>query len=78
MGSVLPLIFTQADIIRGIGGLHSVGIILGDIKPANVLIFEDFKSNLTAKIADFGSSLFRSSITKLMKVQSGTTLWQPR
>ena len=43
-----------------------------------MLIFEDFKSNLTAKIADFGSSLFRSSITKLMKVQSGTTLWQPR
>lgn len=39
-----------ADIARGLEALHDAGILHGDVKPGNVLIFNDGQ----AKLADFG------------------------
>jgi serine/threonine protein kinase len=64
------------DIISGIRALHHVGIIHGDIKPTNVLIFKDSQVTFTAKIADFGSSLLLSDIRRRMRVSTGTGFWQ--
>ncbi|KAK7422181.1 hypothetical protein QQZ08_009649 [Neonectria magnoliae] len=48
------------------------GIIHGDIKPQNVLLFSD-KGNPVAKLSDFGFSVFAS--TKSLKL-GGTTPWK--
>jgi serine/threonine protein kinase len=66
----------SVDIIAGIRALHDVGIIHGDIKPSNVLIFKDAELTFTAKIADFGSSLLRSEIMGEVQLPSGTEFWQ--
>ncbi|KAF4332752.1 serine threonine kinase, partial [Fusarium beomiforme] len=64
------------DIVTGVRALHDVGIIHGDIKPANVLIFKDPQLRYTAKIADFGSSLLRSDLKSPMKLPFGSGFWQ--
>lgn len=64
------------DIATGVQALHDVGIIHGDIKPANVLIFKDSQLTYVAKIADFGSSLLRSDIRSPMKLPFGSGFWQ--
>ncbi|KAF5266835.1 hypothetical protein FOXYS1_2325 [Fusarium oxysporum] len=64
------------DIATGVRALHDVGIIHGDIKPANVLIFKDPQLTYVAKIADFGSSLLRSDIKSPMKLSFGSGFWQ--
>ncbi|KAI7762561.1 hypothetical protein LZL87_008907 [Fusarium oxysporum] len=64
------------DIATGVRALHDVGIIHGDIKPANVLIFKDPQLMYVAKIADFGSSLLRSDIKSPMKLPFGSGFWQ--
>ncbi|KAK0662037.1 hypothetical protein QBC41DRAFT_330020 [Cercophora samala] len=48
------------DIAEGIYALHACGIAHGDIKPDNILIFpqESQKGLFTAKITDFGYSVF--------------------
>ena len=47
-----------ADIADGLSALHMCGIIHGDLKPQNILLFEDpdTKGALVAKVADFGFS----------------------
>ncbi|KAH9208697.1 kinase-like domain-containing protein, partial [Leptodontidium sp. 2 PMI_412] len=42
------------NIARGLSALHQCGVIHGDMKPENVLIF--YKPELHAKIADFSHS----------------------
>lgn len=34
--------------------MHSMGLVHGDIKPGNVLVFESEEHGLHAKLADFG------------------------
>ncbi|RSL55346.1 hypothetical protein CEP54_009405 [Fusarium duplospermum] len=64
------------DIITGVRALHEVGIIHGDIKPANVLIFKDPQLTYVAKIADFGSSLLRSDLKAPVRLSFGSGFWQ--
>ena len=47
-----------ADIADGLSALHMCGIIHGDLKPQNILLFKDpeTKGALVAKVADFGFS----------------------
>ena len=48
------------DIARGILALHGCGIVHGDIKPDNILIFPrtGFQTDFVAKLTDFGHSVF--------------------
>ena len=46
------------DISRGVEALHLAGIVHGDIKPQNILVFKDKQQGHIAKIADFGASTF--------------------
>ena len=47
-----------ADIADGLSALHMCGVIHGDLKPQNILLFDDPETDggLTAKVADFGFS----------------------
>ncbi|KAL8893581.1 MAG: hypothetical protein Q9192_005126 [Flavoplaca navasiana] len=45
------------DISSGLAGLHACGIVQGDLKLANVLVFAD-KGEFVVKLSDFGCSIF--------------------
>ncbi|KAL8678042.1 MAG: hypothetical protein Q9186_005573 [Xanthomendoza sp. 1 TL-2023] len=44
------------EIARAVIDMHSLGIIHGDLKPQNVLIFQDHAGTYSAKVIDFGYS----------------------
>ena len=47
------------EIAGGLAGLHACGIVHGDIKLANTLLFADTKKNgLVAKLSDFGCAMY--------------------
>jgi serine/threonine protein kinase len=46
------------DIAKGVEALHLAGVVHGDIKPQNILVFKDKHQGFVAKIADFGASTF--------------------
>ena len=50
------------DIANGLQAVHKAGLVHGDLKSENVLIFEDDEEGYVAKLSDFGLS---SSITHL-------------
>lgn len=60
------------DVASGVDTLHSVGILHGDIKPRNILVFQDKERGFIAKIADFGSSLVLRD-TKFPRRHNGGT-----
>ena len=64
------------DICSGLSALHEVGIIHGDLKPENVLIFKDKDLGHVAKLTDFGSSLFQKKVEHAIVLPFGTDLWQ--
>lgn len=64
------------DITSGVRAIHDAGIVHCDIKPRNVLIFEDKALGFTAKIADFGSALLLSSIQGEVQPPGGTGFYQ--
>jgi serine/threonine protein kinase len=49
------------DICKGLGALHRCHITHGDIKPSNILLFEEH-GQIIAKISDFGSAIFTSTV----------------
>lgn len=44
------------DVAKGVEALHLAGIVHGDIKPQNILVFKDKHRGFVVKIADFGAS----------------------
>lgn len=64
------------DVAFGIKVLHDSKIIHGDVKPENILVFDsanDYSERpQTAKIADFGSSLFEEDVEKNSAPYLGT------
>ncbi|KAL2065988.1 hypothetical protein VTL71DRAFT_2059 [Oculimacula yallundae] len=72
------------DVLYGIEALHSCGILHGDVKTANVLIFPSTVStaeNWTAKLSDFGSSLLLDDKVdpdgRMRDEYRGTNYFQP-
>ncbi|KAF1954793.1 serine/threonine protein kinase [Byssothecium circinans] len=64
------------DVCAGVSALHEVGIIHGDIKPANVLIFKDPELKFVAKISDFGSSLLKTDVKEPIRLPFSSGIWQ--
>ncbi|ENI00904.1 hypothetical protein COCC4DRAFT_53436 [Bipolaris maydis ATCC 48331] len=64
------------DVCAGVSALHEVGIIHGDIKPANVLIFKHPELKFVAKISDFGSSLLKTDIKEPIRLPFSSGIWQ--
>ncbi|EUC48356.1 hypothetical protein COCMIDRAFT_2797 [Bipolaris oryzae ATCC 44560] len=64
------------DVCAGVSALHEVGIIHGDIKPANVLIFKHPELKFVAKIGDFGSSLLKTDIKESIRLPFSSGIWQ--
>lgn len=63
------------DVTSGLAALHKVGVFHGDLKPQNVLIFEDQYLTYTAKIADFDSSIFVEDLRGPAYGTSETPFW---
>jgi serine/threonine protein kinase len=53
-----------ADVARGLDVLHDLGIVHGDVKIENILIFKGQERDYVAKIADFGSAVYELSVKK--------------
>lgn len=62
------------DIAQGIDSLHHSGLIHGDIKTENVLIFPDGQRRYLAKVADFGFSIVGLEDDALIQI-GGTRPW---
>jgi serine/threonine protein kinase len=67
------------DVGQGLDAIHEAGIIHGDIKPQNVLVFKNFSAEvpLVAKLADFGLSVgeVQASMDDLVEVSGMSTDW---
>ena len=61
-----------SDVATGLTALHALGVVHGDVKPSNMLIFED-ELGMTAKISDFGFCL--TGDHDLQAARGGTPLW---
>jgi len=59
------------DIARGLSALHSYGVIHGDMKSQNILIFHN--PELTAKLADFSHSFLDTG--EIRRLVGGTPLY---
>jgi len=64
------------DVSAGVSALHDVGIIHGDIKPANILIFKHPDLEFVAKISDFGSSLLKTDVKEPIYLPFSSGVWQ--
>ncbi|KAH6871023.1 hypothetical protein B0T10DRAFT_611342 [Thelonectria olida] len=67
----------SADIASGLEALHQCGIVHGDLKPDNILIFERKDGGFRAKISDFGSSTILSDIKSFAAGSELATLTLP-
>lgn len=74
--STHTLLRLAIDICAGVSALHEVGIIHGDIKPTNILIFRDPELEYIAKISDFGSSLLKTDIKEPIRRPFSSGIWQ--
>src|SRR5947207_948757 len=64
------------DVARGLAVLHACGIVHGDLKHENALIFENREKisgvPFTAKLADFGGSVMDMAFRKKSSLHMGT------
>ncbi|KAI9015351.1 kinase-like domain-containing protein [Hyaloraphidium curvatum] len=67
------------DVAAGLAHCHGRSIIHADLKPTNVLVFEDNHGKVVAKIADFGGSRLRfgHSVSGKSVIPVGTVPFQP-
>jgi len=63
------------DIAEGLKVLHRCGIIHGDVKSENVLVFSDAQKRYLAKLADFGFSTVGEAAADLVHI-GGTRPWK--
>ncbi|KAL2684497.1 hypothetical protein Neosp_005575 [[Neocosmospora] mangrovei] len=63
------------DICKGLHMLHSCGIVHGDIKADNVLIFPDGENKYRAKLSDFGYSMVMNTAKSSLSL-GGTRPWK--
>ena len=61
-----------ADIASGLAALYALGVVHGDIKPENILLFEK-DSGFVAKISDFGFCI--AGDEDLETAKGGTPYW---
>jgi serine/threonine protein kinase len=63
------------DIASGLQAIHALGIVHGDLKPQNILIFHSQTRAYVAKIADFGDSIFLVETSLPARPPAGTILF---
>lgn len=63
------------DIAKGLQVLHRCGIVHGDVKSENVLVFSDPQKKYVAKLGDFGFSVVGEASTAEVKI-GGTSPWR--
>ncbi|EEU43812.1 uncharacterized protein NECHADRAFT_73995 [Fusarium vanettenii 77-13-4] len=63
------------DVCKGLHMLHSCGIVHGDIKAENVLIFPDGENKYRAKLSDFGYSMVMNTAKSSLSL-GGTRPWK--
>ncbi|KAL8976415.1 MAG: hypothetical protein Q9177_006862, partial [Variospora cf. flavescens] len=66
------------DVGNGLGAVHSAGIVHGDLKLKNILIFEaqSISKRWTAKLCDFASAISISD-SRASASYTGTITWRP-
>lgn len=64
------------DVAGGLDVLHECGIIHGDLKPDNILVYQNGPRYFIAKLADFGLSLEEAISNPDMASLGGTKGWQ--
>ncbi|CAM1504898.1 Fc.00g024890.m01.CDS01 [Cosmosporella sp. VM-42] len=64
------------DITSGLDALHTHGVIHGDLKPNNILVFNSWGRGYTAKLADFGSAVLFSETTFPCRAPLGTKVYR--
>ncbi|KAJ3811095.1 hypothetical protein F5876DRAFT_76148 [Lentinula aff. lateritia] len=67
------------DVAKGISILHACGVVHGDLKHENVLVYPNRDSNATvkyvAKISDFGGSVMDLGLDQFRTLYTPTQLW---
>lgn len=61
-----------AEVASGLHALHSLGVVHGDVKPSNILVFQSGQS-YAAKISDFGFCV--AGDDKIEPALGGTAFW---
>ena len=78
----LPFVMKQKlchDVAKGLSILHACGIVHGDLRSENVLIFQNHQPEVsyTAKLADFGGSVGDTTKERANSLQLGTWPYTP-
>lgn len=63
------------EVGQGLKALHQSGIVHGDVKSENVLVFSHPQRRYVAKVADFGFSVIETAQTKQCRI-GGTPYWR--
>lgn len=73
----LPIILQICKgVASGLSALHHSGIVHGDMKSDNVLIFNHPNSTYVAKLSDFGSAIVIPNSNSTARLSGGTPHWQ--
>ncbi|KLU90411.1 TKL protein kinase [Magnaporthiopsis poae ATCC 64411] len=63
------------EIGSGLQALHASGVIHGDLKSQNVLVFDLGDGRVRAKLSDFGSSVIKDESHQTVTLTTGTPPW---